>query len=578
MSMTGFIRRLFGRKEETAPGTGRKKEKSLVKHFENLKEVLAAIRRPEHDRAAFFRAAFPRTVADVEVTNMTVRDGRACFSSGGKAWAFDEATQTPIRRSETGNASVIDMYKRLHAAGFDIPEDIWAFYAQSFITWTTCAQFAQNWLINRTCAVRGEDAVAVGYEISYAEDAKKGDGSDLDGDGEADDSSDASDFLTALKKETRRMGMDEVLRRFDYNKCVFGIGIAVPCFSDPDMDMSTPFNLDARGLETYEGFTVVDPYWLVPQFDHDSAADPSSRHFFEPTWWMLPSGKRIHRSWCFKCVNSHVADILKPTYIYGGIPLTQMIYERVFAAEKCANEAPLLALTKRLLVVDANIQQILADPKHVKELMDVLTYCRNNWGVMFKQPTANISQIDTVLSEFDQLIMTQYQLVASIAQMPATKLLKVTPTGFQSTGEYEWKDWAQSLIDIQELEFTPLLERHFQLLTRKRGKAVAITVKFNPVDAPTEEEKAGILAKKADTSAQLVTSGIISVAEARDVLRNDEEGPYTGLSRESPERDEEKVRELMDKMDNEDKDEGADNDADGGVDGLESRPGEPGGE
>ena len=87
----------------------------------------------------------------------------------------------------------------------------------------------------------------------------------------------------------------------------------------------------------------------------------------------MPNGKMIHRSWCVKCVNSHVTDILKPTYIYGGIPLTQMIYERVFAADKCANEAPMLALTKRLLVVDANIQQVLADPKHVKDLMDVVT-------------------------------------------------------------------------------------------------------------------------------------------------------------------------------------------------------------
>lgn len=62
------------------------------------------------------------------------------------------------------------------------------------------------------------------------------------------------------------------------------------------------------------------------------------------------------------------------------------------------------------------------------------------------------------------------------------------------------------------------------------------------------------------------------------MLRNDEEGPYTGIGKESPERDEDKVRELMDKMDNEHKDEGADNDAEGGIDGLESRPGEPGGE
>ena len=541
MRLKDMWTRLTGRKAEKPDAP---KEESLTAHFKNLKDVLAAIRLPRHDRKSLMARAFPRTVADMEITEMRVAGGRAEFSSGGKVWAFDSATQTPVVRADSDSASSIDLYRKLAVAGFDIPEEIWAFYAQSFITWTTCAQFAQNPMINRACAVRGEDAVAVGYEIAYAE----GTGKDLNGDGKDNDDSEANDYLTALKKESKRMGMDEILRKFDYNKCVFGIGLAVPTFADQSVDMSTPFNIDAKGLESYTGFAVIDPYWLVPQFDAASASDPSSKNFFEPTWWMLPNGKRIHRTWCFKAVNSHVADILKPTYIYGGIPLTQMIYERVYAADKCANEAPLLALTKRLLVVDANIQQVLADPKHVKELMDVVTYCRNNWGVMFKQPTAQISQIDTALGEYDQLIMTQYQLVASIAQMPATKLLKVTPTGFQSTGEYEWKDWAQSLIDIQEMEFVPLLERHYQLLTKKRGKSAAITVKFNPVDAPTEEEKARIQSTKAGTISQLVTAGVLSVEEARDILRNDEEGPFTGIGTESPQKDADKMRELMAKM------------------------------
>ena len=348
-------------------------------------------------------------------------------------------------------------------------------------------------------------------------------------------------------KQTKRMGIDEVLRKLDYNKCVYGIGLAVPTF-DGDVDMSLPFNIDARGLETYTGFTVIEPYWLCPMFDDKDSSDPSSRHFFDPTWWRLPNGKMIHRSWCVKCVNSHVADILKPTYIYGGIPLTQMIYERVFAADKCANEAPMLALTKRLLVVDANIQQVLADPKHVKDLMDVVTYCRTNWGVMFKQPGADINQIDTALGEYDQLIMTQYQLVASIAQMPATKLLKVTPTGFQSTGEYEWKDWAQSLIDIQEMEFTPLLERHFQLLTRKRGEPVAVTINWNAVDAPTGKEKAEIQSVKCSSYSQLVSAGIVTPDEVRDILRNDNDGEFTALPLESPKKDADIMARLAEKM------------------------------
>lgn len=538
---------LFRRNPQDKTGDTPKKEKSLVAHFKNLKEVKDILFAPLNRQDAI-RRVFQRSITDIEVLDCNVVGGKAQFTSGGKAWTFDEATQTPIARKKVDNENIsaINQYKAFTGDAGNIPDEIFEFYSRGFITWTTCAQFAQHEIINRACAVRGEDAVAVGYEITYADSDQAAKKKDKDGE-ESEEDKAKNDYLAALMKVTKRMGIDEVLRKLDYNKCVFGIGLAVPTF-DGDVDMSTPFNIDAKGLETYSGWTVIEPYWLIPQFDEEAASDPSSKHFFEPTWWRLPNGKLIHRSWCVKAINSYVSDILKPTYIYGGIPLTQMIYERVFAADKCANEAPMLALTKRLLVVDANIQQVLADPKGVKDLMDVVTYCRTNWGVMFKQPTANITQIDTSLGEYDQLIMTQYQLVASIAQMPATKLLKVTPTGFQSTGEYEWKDWAQSLIDLQEMEFTPLLERHFQLLTRKKGKVIAINIKWNAVDAPTAKEKAEIQSTKAGTYSSLLSAGAVSVEEVRDVMRNDEQGDFTSLSKESPQKDDDLMKKLTEQM------------------------------
>ena len=551
------VSRLFGRGKNAAEGKPQEesKGKSLIDHFNErnkLAGVLEALQGYKRlDRGELMRDVFQRTIATIKATTCDVKEGKATFQTGGAVWAFDSATQTPILRKEVDNENVsaIDNYKAFSNTSTNIPDEIYQFYSRGFITWTTCAQFAQHEIINRACAVRGEDAVAVGYKLAYADAEEGGKIADEDKDGKESPEEMASkqDFLTALEKQTKRMGIDEVMRKLDYNKCVYGIGIAIPSFSG-EVDMSLPFNIDAKGLETYEGFAVVEPYWLCPMFSTKDASDPTSKHFFEPTWWRLPDGRMVHRSWCVKVVNSYVADILKPTYIYGGIPLTQMIYERVFAADKCANEAPMLALTKRLLVVDANIQQVIADPKHVKDLMDVVTYCRTNWGVMFKQAGSDINQIDTSLGEYDQLIMTQYQLVASIAQMPATKLLKVTPTGFQSTGEYEWKDWAQSLIDIQEMEFTPLLERHLQLLTKKRGKPVAITVKWNAVDAPTGKEKEEIQSMKATTRTAYLSAGAITIDEIRAVMRNDAEGEFTGLSAESPQKDSDLMSQLAKEM------------------------------
>ena len=127
-----------------------------------------------------------------------------------------------------------------------------------------------------------------------------------------------------------------------------------------------------------------------------------------------------------------------------------MLMKRLYSADKVADEAQMLAMSKRLLVVDANIQKLVANPKEAAKIMDALKFARDNWGVFFKNPNTNVQQVDTYITEFNQLIMTQYQLVASIAQIPAPKLLKVMPTGFSDVSELVWKDYAQQICSIQD--------------------------------------------------------------------------------------------------------------------------------
>ena len=56
---------------------------------------------------------------------------------------------------------------------------------------------------------------------------------------------------------------------------------------------------------------------------------------------------------------------------------------------------------------------------------------RDNYGVkVIDKDAEDLTQFDTGLADLDVTIMTQYQLVAAIAGVPATKLLGTTPKGF----------------------------------------------------------------------------------------------------------------------------------------------------
>lgn len=398
-----------------------------------------------------------------------------------------------------------------------VPDVIYThFMKQGFIGWEACATLKQNWIINNACNIPPQDAIRPGYKLSLTN---------------KETTDELSEKIEAFRSlSIKKYKILDICATAVEKKKVFGSCLVVPIFND-DIDLSVPFNPDSVKPNSYKGLVVVEPRWLEFNFDDDSINNPLSSHFFEPTWFVtMNNRKKVHKSWCIHLKNTLVPDVLKPTYFYGGIPLTQMLYQRVYAAEKVANEAPMLAMSKRLLVVDIPLITKLTNPTQVQRDIDQLVNYRDNWGVISKRPGEGIQQIDTSLADFESVLMSQYQLVAAIAQMPATKLLKAQPTGMNATGEYDFKDYVQSLETIQDNDMKPIINLHNKLLALSSGEKYDFITTFNPIDVPTKTEMAQVNSSKAQVLSGLVSSGIISQDEARDVLRADEDTDFTGLA------------------------------------------------
>jgi len=480
-------------KKQPAAQEPEQKPESLIDKYRNLD--MSKFTPPPIDRAGILSRMFPRPVSSVKQVPQA--------GASGMAVAMD--------------SSVSDTFSLMPS---EIPDTILQFYGQhAFIGWQACAILRQNFLINLACITPSEDAMAADFRLTYAQNNKKTD----------DQKTVDDEQLQEIKRSmVGEYNISALCRQLNVNKKTFGIGLAIPVMAD-GVDMSIPFNIDGIKKGDYKGMTLVEPYWCAPQMDAAAASNPTSQYFYEPTWWRI-AGKTVHRSWCIKVVNTTLPDILKPSYYYGGVPLTQMMYERVYAAEKIANEAPLLALTKRMLVADADIDNLLANPTAANEIVRAISYMRDNYGVWFKRVGDQVAQIDTSLGDFDALIMTQYQLAATIAQMPATKLLKTTPKGFNATGEYEWKDYAQILQGIQEHDFKPLIKRHLELYTKSElGRLMDIDVTFNPVDVPTDKEQAEVEEINSRVFTNYSNGGIISNEEVREIIRSREGSPFSTL-------------------------------------------------
>lgn len=404
-------------------------------------------------------------------------------------------------------------------------EIIYTFFARhGFIGWQLCAMLSQHWLINRACRIPNEDALASGWAAEWQKRENE--------ETEVDEEQRAELLLRAVEVSNQKFKLAEKALRFGINRSIYGQALAY--FDIEGEDPATPLNIDGIKPLSFKGIVIVEPYWAFPDWG-ENAMLPGSLNFYKPEYYTI-GGQRIHHTRVCQKPFVEVPDILKPSYYFGGVPLTQMIYERVYAAEKTANEVPELALTKRMLVADANMQDMVANPEAMRNKMEVLAHFRNNNGVYFKDRPETVTQLDTNLSDLDANVWTQYQLVASVSSMPADRLLCTSPKGFQSTGEYERRTYAQTLkSSYQEVAYRELIEKTTAIVLKSEFDiSDPISINFNPIDTPTEAERVQTQLAQAQRDTTLVNAGIISAEEAREALSADKGSGYSNLPAEMP--------------------------------------------
>ncbi len=306
-----------------------------------------------------------------------------------------------------------------------------------------------------------------------------------------------------------------------------------------------PFNIEGVKKGSYLGIRQVDPNWITPELDNEGAADPASLHFYEPTWWRV-NGQRYHKSHLVIARYGEVDDVLKPTYFFGGVSLVQQLANRVYTAERTANETPELALTKRLNIIYTDIAKVSANQQAFENRIKQGARLRTSYGVLvLDKEDEKYEQTDTSLTDFDAITMNLFQLVSSIAKVPATKLLGTTLKGFNATGEYEENNYHEELESIQSDEFEPLLEKHHQLLIaseiapKYKTGLFETTISWLPLDSTTAKGKAENNKLKGETDASYIAGGVLGPADVRKRLSEDPESGYHGIPiDELPELDE----------------------------------------
>lgn len=353
--------------------------------------------------------------------------------------------------------------------------------------------FDQNIFVNKADSMPGEDAVAAGYKI-----VPRG----------AKDKKLVAELTNVFESED--FNLDETLRTFEHHKRCYGAALMVPCFEE-DIDMSVPL-MDYGQFKgkTFLGWSVIEPYYLAPNFDAGSRElnDPTYKfHMIPSRWYVYGSqdrhdvAKNIHRSWIFFRRNFITSKVYQPMYKWQGPSIPQMILERLYSAEVCANESSMLLRSKRKFVMEGDIRKMTANPEWARKFLKNMSINADNWGPVILPRNSNAKQMDTLLTECMPLTTAQYGILCAEIGIPSPKFMMAQLTGFANSGNYEVKLYTQKLQEMRKADLDPIIRETCKILTAcMTGKPIDFYTEFGDFDVPTVTEKAEILYEQARAS------------------------------------------------------------------------------
>ena len=383
--------------------------------------------------------------------------------------------------------------------------------SSSFIGYYAMAIVAQNWLVQLGCSSAAQDAMRNGYKLV------KDDGEELD----------RKEQREIAKLDKRYNLSQNIIEAETFNN-VFGIRHVLFKHIDPNFDYAEPFNADSFKGGKYAGISQIDPYWVTPELDDRDITDPTAINYYEPTFWLI-NGRRYHKSHFIILTGQPVADYLKPTYRYGGISMTQKVYERVYAGERTANEIPQLVMTKRMNVRKTDLAKAQANKAKFIETLNAASEFRDNYGTQVIGLGEESTQLETSLADLDDSMWANYHLVASIFRRPISKLFG-TGHGGLGTGETD-EDYDIAMLEtLQSGNLEDIANAHYdRLMPSEFGKEMDLDIIWNPLKVMSDKDQADINYIKSQTAVNEYNIGAIGDVDERERLSKDKMSGYSGV-------------------------------------------------
>lgn len=409
-----------------------------------------------------------------------------------------------------------------------------------FLGYGVLQQIAQNALVRACIETVSDDMTRNWIELKREGEAKKTERTQYleslglsDEDAEAD----AADKLAELTSEMDRLHLQSTL-----HEAAATVGYMGGCLVfidtgevDP-LRLREPLHIGRASAELQKDrplrFIPVDPINVFPGLYN--SISPLREDYFKPkTWWVL--GQEVHSTRLLRLVANELPTLLKPAYNFLGIAQAQMLWDYVMHFQDVRVASQRLIKKFSLTVMKTDMQNVLLQGGGTEQLdrrIALLVRNRSNDGVeVIDKEAEDIIKLETPLSGVTDIVRQSLEILAAMNRTPAVKLLGISPSGFNATGESDIRNYYDHVLSQQEKVLRPALNTILRILQIRLFGEIDPTITFD-FAALSEADNAAIATTqktKADTMAVLLDRQVISPEEARRALADDPDSGFADI-------------------------------------------------
>ena len=321
-----------------------------------------------------------------------------------------------------------------------------------------------------------------------------------------------------LENRIKEIGLIDSLRQAYESALIYG-GCLIYMERGLSESLETPIHItkEIAQKNKLRGFRVIPPY-LVGASDVEMF-NPLSKEYMKPILWQISGSGNVHSTRLYNISIFRVPDLILPMFNFFGISLCQLMKESVRNTNTAYNSIADILLRFKTDIITSDLLKI--NPAEAIARAEFINKSKNNLGTLLLTKDEVMQQFVTSIAGLDKVVAQLQESVAIAARMPAVKLLGLTPSGFNATGDYDLNSFYDELASMQETTLKPFIEKIINEIALEFGSDEMLEIEFEPLKEKDSLNQSQSLNLLLDACLKGIEAGIITQEQALNVIQNE---------------------------------------------------------